>query len=140
MQELLAFFDYAFSLPLDIGMTAWYKHIAVFAIVFFLFPIVYQPIHQVHHYGQDQIEPGCEHHHDHQLHHDHDQAAESAHLYHSPEHCPICEYEFVIQDLPCSAELVLATMQYCEQKTIFLRGEVYKSAYSPQSPRAPPKA
>jgi len=121
-------------------MTAWYRHIPVFIIGFFLFPIVYQPIHQVHHHGQDQIEHSCEHHYDHQHRYHPDKETESTHIYHSPEHCPICEYKFVIQDLPCSAKLVLATIQYCEQKTIFLRAEVHKSVYSQKSPRAPPIA
>jgi len=121
-------------------MTSWYRHIAVLAIGFFLFPIVYQPIHQVHHHGLDQIEHNCEHHHGYQHQHHHDKAAESAHIYHSPEHCPICEFEFVIQDLPCSSELVLATIQYCEYKTFTSKGEVHRSAYSLKSPRAPPNA
>lgn len=107
---------------------------AVYMIGFFLFPIIYQPFHQVHHHDHDhdQIEPSCEHH--------HDQVAESAYICHSPEHCLICEYEFVTLDLPCLAELVLVSIQDCEQKTYTSCGQVYKSAYSQQSPRAPPKA
>ncbi len=110
---------------------------AVYMIGFLLFPMVYQPIHQGHHHDQVQILHSCEKHNDQQQ---PDHAAESAHIYHSPEPCPICDYEFLIQDLPSSAELALATMPSCEQITLTFSGEVYKSAYSQKSPRAPPIA
>jgi hypothetical protein len=118
-------------------MKAWKRHMVVLAAWIFLFPVLYQPVHIIQHHSPERSDHSCDHHH----HHHHKETADDAiRITQTENDCLICEYEFVIKDLPGSYELVNAPIQYYEVKTAPAVSSEEGRFFSQINPRAPPQS
>ena len=109
----------------------------VLAAWIFLFPVLYQPVHIIQHHSHERSDHACEHHN----HHHHNEApADITHITQAEDDCYICEYEFVIKDLPGSSELVNAPFPYYEVKTAPAVSYIKTRSFTQINPRAPPQS
>jgi len=112
------------------------KHIAFLLFGIFLFPIIFQTIHIVEHHS-----------HAHKSDHNHSlktvtnsySHSEGENLFQKEKICPICEYQFSINDLPSitlfnAAAPVLLLSAYNAVAT----EQHYRHVFSEKTPRAPP--
>jgi len=109
------------------------KHIAPFLSGLFVFPIFYQSVHVVCHHTSVQIE-----------HCDSDYCTNnsfqknSIKIIQSPAHCPVCEYQFSINNLP-DISIFKAIMPYTQgvynENTI---QQSHNQICTLKPPRAPP--
>ena len=102
----------------------------------FLFPVLYQPAHIIQHHSHERIDHSCEHHHHH---HFKETTADATRITQTEADCLICEYEFVIKDLPGAYELVNAPIQYFEVKTVLAVSYNKTRSFTQINPRAPPQ-
>jgi len=116
-------------------MTQERKHIAILLYWIFIFPIVFQSFHIVVHHSHTDL-------HNHELcnHHlpkqsiSYDYVIESQH----DQSCPICDYQFSINDLP---NILFLASVVPLKKGILNELEVhfpFQTLFSHKSPRAPP--
>lgn len=111
------------------------KHIAFILFGIFFFPILFQSVHIVWHHSN-----GYKSEHNHCF-----QPITNKGLYSNGENlsekektCPICEYQFSINDLPkislFKADIPVLAFIYIEATT----KQQYKQVFSDKTPRAPP--
>lgn len=111
------------------------KHIAFLLFGIFFFPITFQTFHGVWDHSDDNITENQNCHH---RVNDDGSNAEGECIYKTENTCPICDYQFSINDIPkvpfFSSEIPEFTSLYYEIK----RNHHYKQVHSAKSPRGPP--
>ena len=111
------------------------KHIALLLLVFFIFPILFQSIHIVSHHSAD-YKSEC---------HLHKKETSGNDLFivikkatHELDVCPICEYQFSINNLlEISVPSLIIPVNKNSYTAITLQ-QYYRKNYTRKSPRAPP--
>lgn len=125
-------------------MTAWKRHIAVLAAGIFLFPVLYQPVHIIQHHSHEHNDHSCEHKHDHEGHsceHHHKKSeyiSGETQFSQSYSDCLVCEYTFVVQDIPVQNDLVNAPVHHIELELFPTTSSDRILSFSQVNPRAPP--
>ena len=109
----------------------------VLAAWIFIFPVLYQPVHIIQHHSHERSDHSCEHHHHH---HHTEKPPDVTHVSNHEDDCYICEYEFVIKDLPGAYELANAPIQYHEVKTAPAVSYNNTPSFAQINPRAPPQS
>jgi len=116
-------------------LTELKKYIVFLLFGIFFFPILFQSIHIVwhHSHGHD----GKHHVFNHET-SDKGFHANRENISEEEETCPICEYQFSINDLPAISIFSLEIPVYpCIYNKIITRQQ-YKQVFSDKTPRAPP--
>ena len=112
-----------------------YRYIALYLLVIFIYPLVFQPIHVVYHH-KDDCSHGC--------YADKTSGICETHQHDTPvftekdEKCPICTYEFSINTIPEHSvfkSYVPLNWNRLEQGQVV---QVKQSLLNKKTPRAPP--
>ena len=111
------------------------KHIAFLLFGIFIFPIVFQSVHIVWHHSHVYK---CAHNHGLQAASKTDFHSNGENVSEKQTTCPICEYQFSINELPniatFNAVIPVFPYSYNEVAT----QQQYRQAFSDKTPRAPP--
>ena len=103
------------------------------AVGLFLFPILYQPVHILRHHSHERPDHVCEHHH-----HPAGKAADLTQIAQKYSDCLICEYEFVIKDLPLPYVLVYAPIRHYQVTPVPVISWYQSLSFSQIHSRGPP--
>ncbi|PKQ61892.1 hypothetical protein BZG01_18340 [Labilibaculum manganireducens] len=111
------------------------KHIAFILFVIFFFPITFQSVHIVWHHAHGYK---CEHHLCHAESSDKNSHTSTENLSEKENACPICEYQFSINNLPelsvIKSEIPVLAYSYNQVAAV----QQYVQVFSNKTPRAPP--
>jgi hypothetical protein len=111
------------------------KHISFLLFVIFVFPIIFQSVHIVWHKSHGNK---CEHHLCHQNIVDKDSQITNVNTPEEEGTCPICEYQFSINDLPGLSLFSIVIPAFTFVCNEIVARQQYNQVFSDSSPRAPP--
>jgi hypothetical protein len=111
------------------------RHIAVYLAGIFIFPVLFQPWHIIHHHGHE-----CP---------DHHEKGDPCHTKPVPgftilnqipghDHCYVCDFKFPVNDLPNSFNIYTVPHIYQEVQSGLPLSHLPESEQSEFNPRAPP--
>jgi hypothetical protein len=116
-------------------MKKWKRHIAVSVIGIFLYPMLYQPLHVIHHHGHESQVHVCSLD---NCHTEKGQEAGTECIEPARKHCHICDFKFSVNDLPVIHEPFVIYHRYNEIKSEISHSHYCKVDLSLVNPRAPP--
>ena len=111
------------------------KYIAFLLFGIFFFSITFQSIHIVWHHSHGYK---CEHHLCHSELSDKDSQRKSESISEEEKNCPICEYQFSINDLPKTSFFGSVTPVFTKINNELAAHQQYNKVFLEKTPRAPP--
>jgi hypothetical protein len=111
------------------------KHIALLLFGIFFFPIIYQTVHIVWHHSHGYT---CEHNQCFQTITNKDLHLNGENISQKENTCPICEYQFSINDLPKISFFNAVIPEFSCVFNEIATQKQYKQVFTDKSPRAPP--
>lgn len=117
------------------------KHTALFFLLVFTVPVIYQTVHILQHHANHDIHHACENHHEEQE-KTSNIPEDTNTLYFistsNEKQCVICEYTFTINQIPVIYQLAASTSHSIEIKSNYKNVNHSWFELSAISPRAPP--